>query len=452
MPTWGLTDHRTGFSEPYLMSHGNPYGKDSFPPHEIERRMMLTLTYGAAPSIAVAQPPRLQQEVYRCLDEVQRRKPWLTHKRPEPWAALLVSDNTRTFYGREPGRVEERYLAHLLGTFRTCVEAHLPVALINDWNLTPDGLAPYATLLLPNAACLDSAQVRAIDQFVRQGGGLVASLDASRFDEFGEARDAFALADLLGVDYRGPAPDEPQTARDQPLDENFARSIGPDFWEKRRHIFDFRLQPDTFLDRGTLAAYVGHDPVTFKGPAVHVLPRPGTQTLATLQGRTPGAPVLPAILSRTHGQGRVVYSAASLDAAYYLYSYPYQRCALEQAIRWTARRPPPIEVAAPRCVHVTIMHQERDDQRRLIVHLFNDINTTGGHALPVDDVPLREEVLPIHGIRVTFAPEYRLGRVTLEPEGIALQGEATAAGYTVVVPRLDIHSLVVAEWPRSPAP
>ncbi len=45
---WACTNHRTAFSEPYILSHGNPYGKDSFPPQEILRRMLLTLTYGAA--------------------------------------------------------------------------------------------------------------------------------------------------------------------------------------------------------------------------------------------------------------------------------------------------------------------------------------------------------------------------------------------------------------------
>ncbi len=115
---WATTNHRTAFSEPYILSHGNPYGKDSFPPQEILRRMLLTLTYGAAPSIAVGQPPNLQAELYACLDEVQRRKPWLTHKKPEPWAALVMSDNTRNFYGRDAGRVEERYMANVFGAFR----------------------------------------------------------------------------------------------------------------------------------------------------------------------------------------------------------------------------------------------------------------------------------------------------------------------------------------------
>ena len=49
------------------------------------------------------QPPNLQAELYACLDEVKRRKPWLTHKKPEPWAALVMSDNTRNFYGRMAG-------------------------------------------------------------------------------------------------------------------------------------------------------------------------------------------------------------------------------------------------------------------------------------------------------------------------------------------------------------
>jgi len=58
---WSVTNHRVAFSEPYLMSHGNPYGKDSFPAHEVLRRMLLAATYGCAPSIAVGQPEHLQQ-------------------------------------------------------------------------------------------------------------------------------------------------------------------------------------------------------------------------------------------------------------------------------------------------------------------------------------------------------------------------------------------------------
>ena len=41
------------------------------------------------------------------------------------------------------------------------------------------------------------------------------------------------------------------------------------------------------------------------------------------------------------------------------------------------------------------LHQAKDGSERLVVHLFSDLNTTAFHALPGDDVPLREEVVPI---------------------------------------------------------
>src|SRR5688500_11410981 len=88
---WAVNYHLVAFSQLYLMSHGNPYGKDSCPGHEILRRMLLVLTHGAMPSLAVAQPAPMQEAAYAALAEVQKRKAWLTHKEPERWAALLMS-------------------------------------------------------------------------------------------------------------------------------------------------------------------------------------------------------------------------------------------------------------------------------------------------------------------------------------------------------------------------
>jgi len=439
---WATTNHRTAFSEPYILSHGNPYGKDSFPPHEIERRMMLALTYGAAPSIAVAQPANLQQELYAMMDEVQKRKPWLTHKAPEPWAALVMSDNTRNFYGRSAGKVEERYMAAVFGAFRTAVEEHLPVAVINDWNLTEKDLAKYKVLILPNTACLDDSQVAAIEQYVKNGGGLVASLDTSLFDEFGDARKNFALADVFGVEYRG-LPDLKPGAKEE-LDVNFAKSIGPDYWEKRKNVFDFKPDTASILNQGKMRTYVGNDQVTFKGPAVRVAVKsPNAKILGTIRPKTD--PIdLPAVISNTYGKGRVVYFATGFDAAYYLYPYPYQRLCLKHSIEWAANANRPVVVEAPMCVHSTVMRQTKDGER-LVVHLFSDLNTTAHRALPVDDVPLREEVVPIHDIVVTFRTDTRIKRIHLEPAGKELEIHKTLRGIQVVVPRLDVHAMVVAE-------
>ena len=442
---WATTNHRVAFSEPYILSHGNPYGKDSFPAHEIERRMMLALTHGAMPSIAASQPKHLQDDLYKTMDAVQARKPWLTHKTPEPWAALVMSDNTRNFYGRSAGKVEERYLAAVLGTFRTAVEEHLPVAVINDWNLTTADLAKYKVLILPNTASLDDAQAEAIRQFVKDGGGLVASLDTGLFDEYGSPRKGFALGDLFGVEYRGLA-DSARAAKDE-IDVNFAKAIGPDYWEKRKSVFDFKQDTASFLNRGKMKKYVGDEQVTFKGPAVRVAVKGAdAKIVGTMRAKDIAAPIdYPAVVTNTFGKGRVVYAAAGFDAAYYLYPYPYQRLVLKHAIQWAAGdNAAPFAVDAPMCVHTTLMRQSKDGER-LIVHLFNDSNTTAHHAHPIDDVPLREEALPIHDITITFGPQYKFRKIHLEPGGQELELKTTGAGTRVVVPRLEVHALIVAE-------
>ncbi len=440
---WAITNHRVAFSEPYILSHGNPYGRDSFPTHEIERRMMLALTHGCMPSIAVAQPQRLQQPLYDIMDEVQKRKPWVVGRKPEKWAALLLSDNSRNFYGRSAGHVEERYMAPVLGAFRTMVEEHLPVTVINDWNLCDQDLADYKVLILPNGAALDQNQTKAIERFVANGGGLVASLETSLFDEFGDPRKNFALADLLGVDYLGLAK---EAAPSTDIDVNFAKGVGPDYWEKRKNILDFRVPPESPLNKGKVADLIGLEQVTFKGPALRVKAREGTKVIGTFAPKdVPFTSFFPAITERTHGKGKAIYLAGGLDSAYYLYPYPYQRAVLSQLVQAAASGPSPVTVKAPMCVHTNLTRQTTAKGDRLVLHLFNDLNTTATHAHPAEDVPLREELVPIHNIKVQFEPRYKVTSVRLEPMGKELPIEQTAQGAQVEVPKLDVHALVVAE-------
>jgi len=445
---WATTNHRVAFSEPYILSHGNPYGKDSFPPHEIARRMLLAATWGAAPSIAVAQPVGLQNELYAVMDQLQIRKPWLTHKQPEHWAAILLSDNTRNFYGRDSGQVEQRYMANVFGTFRACVEAHLPVNIINDWNLNSEDLSKYSVVVLPNAACMDDGQIAALRAYVANGGGIVSSLDASLFDEFGSVRSQFGLQDVLGVQFQGVMPSASTSADTKAIDANFAVSIGPEYWEKRKNVFEVQIAEGSPIDGRLMKTYVGRELVTMKGPAVLVQPIKPIENAIWATHRTKGDPSAlesPAIVANQYGNGRSVYFASGFDAAYYLYAYPYQRLAIADAIRWAASKSPPIRVEAPMCVHTTLMRQTGASSERLIMHLFNDINTTAFHALPNDDVPLREETLPILDIRVTFDSRYRIAKVTQQPDGIELACKQTTQGFEVVIPRLEVHSMLVVE-------
>ena len=69
----------------------------------------------------------------------------------------------------------------------------------------------------------------------------------------------------------------------------------------------------------------------------------------------------------------------------------------------------------------------------------------GRGGQPVDDVPLREVVVPISDIQITFRPDYKIRRATLQPEGKVLEVRRLPNGSSVTVPRLGVHTMVVAE-------
>jgi hypothetical protein len=117
---------------------------------------------------------------------------------------------------------------------------------------------------------------------------------------------------------------------------------------------------------------------------------------------------------------------------------------LARAIEWAAREPAPLAVTAPMCVQVNAMTQADAAGRRTVVHLFNGLNTTANHGLPAMDVPLREETVPIHGIRV----EFRSGNFTrfhLEPGNIPIEAQRAGETATLTLPPLEIHAMLVAE-------
>ncbi len=139
----------------------------------------------------------------------------------------------------------------------------------------------------------------------------------------------------------------------------------------------------------------------------------------------------------------MVYFAAGLDAAHYSASYPYYRLVLARAVRWAASALQPVEVNAPMCVHAVTVRKKKDGER-LIVHLYNDVNTTAGHGHPTEEVPLREETIPIHDVAVTFRG-YDIKRVRLEPQGQVLTPEKQGETVRVTVPKLVVHAMVVAD-------
>ncbi len=446
-----VSGYRACGCEPYLMSRGNPYSSDSFPPHERMTRSLMALAHGSTTAHSLGWTNGVEGAA-PVFAETQRREPWITHAKPIPWAAILVSEQTRQFFAWRD--IADRFLPHVFGAYRVMLEEHLPVSLLNDWDVTVEELSRYKTVILPNAAALSDTQVEALRTYVKNGGGLIATMETSLCDELGRPRKDFALADVFGVSYLGPITADASLPKDS-LDENFARSLPEEYWQQRAGAGTLSWDQHTLLKQDELTQLVPNKTARYKGPQVRVTSPVSPDELAmhlvpdAPNGATAASEKLPAAIVRTFGKGRVVYFAAGIDAAMFSYAYPYQRMILNAAVNWAAGEVPLVTVSAPHCVHAVF--KERQDPvhgRQLVLHLFNNVNTTAHHGAPATDVPLREETLPIHGIRVSFhgTPPRKLHT---EPGHHPIEITTNSAGLSeAILPPLEIHAMLIGDdWP-----
>ena len=78
------------------------------------------------------------------------------------------------------------------------IQCKIPFDIIYDENLKD--LSKYSVLILANQECLADNQLELIREFVRQGGGLVATENSSLYDDWSRRRGTFGLKDLFGLE------------------------------------------------------------------------------------------------------------------------------------------------------------------------------------------------------------------------------------------------------------
>ncbi len=123
--------------------------------------------------------------------------------------AVLYPQSTIAFYksGTGPenwkGAARAQTTEYLEGLYYALLEGRFLFDFVHQENLRADALKPYRVLLIPNAAYLSDAECEAIRQFAASGGSVLATYETSRYNEWGDARPDFALADLLGASADG---------------------------------------------------------------------------------------------------------------------------------------------------------------------------------------------------------------------------------------------------------
>ena len=120
--------------------------------------------------------------------------------------AVLYPQRTIAFYSRPESR-RPRYRGgstdYTQGLYYALLEGRFLFDFIHESNLEEAPLNRYRALLIPNAAYLGDRQCEAIRKYVNSGGSLLATFETSRYDEWGNVRSDFQLADVFGTHITG---------------------------------------------------------------------------------------------------------------------------------------------------------------------------------------------------------------------------------------------------------
>ena len=274
------------------------------------------------------------------------------------YAAMVVSQQTRDF-----GRANSDIWHLAEGINGIHHVTHLPLDVIFDDSLTIDGLSKYPVVIFDNVMCLSDSQCNAIRGYVENGGTIIAMHETSLWDEWGNRRENFALADLYGVDYLSTETTVPRVLvpHEDELKKQFGRFV-------------------TFMGRGTRVAM-----------------RDGSDA-EILMARSPLASVnlvnvkvdsfdsdTPEIVRRRVGKGTVIYSATDFGDGYQ-HHRRHRVADLFGTLERTSAKPL-IEFDAPARSVETRAHWQ--DENTIVAHIVNGTAESTGSMAPLADIRIR---------------------------------------------------------------
>jgi hypothetical protein len=311
---------------------------------------------------------------------------YLVNRRPVATVGLVWSQQNCDFYGRD--NADELVELPWRGWTNALVRARIPYLPVHADHIARDG-DQLSVLILPNLGAMTSKQIEAVKTFVARGGGLIATGDSSRCNEWGEPQPDFALADLFGAHLGTPTEAKRRTTESlhsylRLTPETAARAYGPKTGKE---------QPAEGERHPVLKGFDETDILPFGGTLEPLHVDNGTTVLATFVPPFPGFPpenvwmrqpqtdIAGLMVNEISGRGRVAFLPADLDRRFGRDNLPDHGNLLANLIRWAARDALPLEVAGAGLVDCHLYQQEKN----LVLHLVN-LTNSGTWRAPVDEL------------------------------------------------------------------
>jgi hypothetical protein len=181
---------------------------------------------------------------------------------------------------RDPKFVADAYSNYYYGAFQVLKDMGYDSEPFLDYRMTPESLAKYKLVYVPNAPCLSDAQCAVLARYVENGGTLIASHLTSIADEYGRRRGNYGLADLFGAKLSSADPIVQMT--------------------------------DLYLRPASSEALIPQDPQIMRFEV-----SPDATVLAETYERGYRKVFGPAVVKTRHGEGTAIYIGSGLEAIYY---------------------------------------------------------------------------------------------------------------------------------------
>ncbi|UCH33884.1 MAG: beta-galactosidase trimerization domain-containing protein [Armatimonadota bacterium] len=321
--------------------------------------------------------------------------------------ALVFSWATRKYFGAG----DQQWLEEFSGWARLLIEEHLPYDIVAAERIG-DGadLKQYDLVILPNSANLSDRVCRALRDYVRRGGRVLATAETSLWDGRGGRRTDFALADALGISWRGSVAGHFAVQR-------------PDEAEPASGVFQ------QVASRGkTIAHRVDVDPA------------------GSVAGTKDPLPVQvsdwPVVVVGSFGEGETCYVAFDIGRYFSMHGDEHIGAWMAELLDaiLPARQ---VAVQAPRTVEVTVWRQTTPE--RTIIHLAN---RTVAWTLPTDARQITE-IIPVHDIEVTIDKPYHNSVVTARGADVKARADGDKLVAHVAVVQAYAAIVIEASSPAS---
>jgi hypothetical protein len=270
------------------------------------------------------------------------------NQRPIANLGVVMGQRTHLFYKPPRGAAMREYMD---GMYYALLEGRFLFDFVHEDKLTPEELAKYSALLLPNTALLSDEQCRQLRAYVDGGGSLLATFETSLYNERNERRQDFGLADVFGIRKAG----------------DMVGTLGNAYLariEKQHEILN------GFTGTNWIPGAENRVPVAaVEGPVLTVVPgfvAYPPELSYPLQERTSE----PAVVLRQRGASRLVYFPGDIERTMWRSGHTDLARLLQNAIRWVAGANAPVTIEGEGVIETFAW----ETQAGFAVHVLNYTN------------------------------------------------------------------------------